>query len=725
MLREPVLSAVALVVLLAVACGPAQVPGGTTASGVDLPAEIDGANIGEALRQYHRMAFDSPARVELRDLIVAHFDRETPALVEADDYEAVVEHFAAMTDLLTPEDIGAGRVPRALAAPAAYLIERGSPPGDEARVLAAHLVLSRIEPDDAAHQGRYEQLSRWGRDARSTVENPLDRYTQLIEIWSEHARLTPTPDVLSTLAGLHVERRDAIFNAFREGPMLRGLRALPSQVERIAPLDVAAVYLAQGDIASAVTHVEAMGGGSETVLRLVRLLEEARREGGEGSDAAIELAEAFREARPAVAVGMCRHGLRRFPNDARFAGCLARVAADLRHPAEATGWYAISIELAPEVQPLYDEALEQLNEFIEEGIFDADADEARALARHAEQILDERRRRWPDSTPPVSPAQLHYLMGMLEMNAGNATEAMTRLRSAIEERETPSALLQLGLLLERTGSPAEAATHYRRALDLTPENERSDALRRAEILERLGDAFRESDNAMQATRMYREALSLWSGAQTELEGAGPALALLQVRRGVLLDRLGHGEESSAAFRAAMGAVPNTQETFATILAYLVVSDPKPELAVDVFRQANRQLTLAPEWKVYFSLWIKAIHGRAGRTLDPEITSLLASLAQSDSWWGSLARFGTGDLPYADLLGDASRAGQETEAHFYEGARRLTSGDAEGARLYFQRVVGTNMVSFYEFAMAQELLRGSGAPAEGGPEASRATPTAAE
>lgn len=723
MLREPVFPAVALIAALAIACGPGQVPSGTTAADVDMPAEIESANVGEALRLYQRLALDSPTRPILRERIVAHYAAQTPDLVEADDYDAMVEHFAAMTDLLTPQDIGAGRVPQALAAPAAYLIEHGSPPGDEARVLAAHLVLSRIEPDDEAHQGRYEQVSRWGRDARSTVENPLDRYTQLIEIWSEHARLTPTPDVLSTLAGLHVERRDAIFEAFREGPMMRGLRALPSQVERIAPLDVAAVYLAHGDVASAVTRVEAMGGGSETVLRLVRLLQEARREGGEGSDASIELAEAFREARPRVAVGMCRHGLRRFPNDARFAGCLARVAADMRHPAEATGWYAISIELAPDIQPLYDEALEQLNEFIEEGIFDADADEARALAGHAEQILAERRRRWPDSSPPVPPGQLHYLMGMLEMNAGNAPEATRRLQLSVEERETPRALLQLGLLLERTGSPAEAATNYRRALDLTPENEPSDALRRAEILERLGDAFRESDNGAQANRMYTQALEAWSGAQAELGAvSGPPLALLEVRRGVLLDRLGRGDESSAAFRAAMGAVPNTQETFATILSYLVVSSPKPELAVDVFRQANRQLTLAPEWKVYFSLWIKAIHGRAGQPLDPEIASLLTSLAESDTWWGALARFGTGALPYADLISGAERVGQETEAHFYEGARRLTSGDAEGARLYFQRVVGTNMVSFYEFAMAQELLRGADASAAAGPEASAAPAT---
>ena len=73
----------------------------------------------------------------------------------------------------------------------------------------------------------------------------------------------------------------------------------------------------------------------------------------------------------------------------------------------------------------------------------------------------------------------------------------------------------------------------------------------------------------------------------------------------------------------------------------------------------------------------------------------------------LARFGMGDMPYQELLEAADGVGEETEAHFYEAARRLAAGDAAGARELFERVLVTNMVGFYEFTMARALLDESG------------------
>ena len=69
----------------------------------------------------------------------------------------------------------------------------------------------------------------------------------------------------------------------------------------------------------------------------------------------------------------------------------------------------------------------------------------------------------------------------------------------------------------------------------------------------------------------------------------------------------------------------------------------------------------------------------------------------------LARFGAGKLDYEKLTDEASGAGQRTEADFYEGARRLGLGDQAGARAMFEKVLQSQMVNFYEFAMAQELF----------------------
>ena len=134
---------------------------------------------------------------------------------------------------------------------------------------------------------------------------------------------------------------------------------------------------------------------------------------------------------------------------------MARVSADSEQFADATAWYVIAIELEPEMIELYDEALGQLDEFIKTRLADPHPERSSALARGAETILAERQKRWPDTTPPIAPNELAFLIGMLEMNAGHAAEAQQRFEQSIETDENPGALTQLGLLLERTDRPAE------------------------------------------------------------------------------------------------------------------------------------------------------------------------------------------------------------------------------------------------------------------------------
>ena len=678
---------------------------GTTVASYELPREVDQENLGESLRLYHGMPLDHPDRASLRTRIVQFLGAETEGVLGAEDYDAVVAHFAQMTDLLTPEEIATGRVPRELVAPARWIVEHGGRTGDEARVMSALLILDALEEDGAGDE--YELVTTWGRDARADLGNVVESYTQLIRVWDEHARLTPTPDVLQALAELYIERRDAFVAAFREGPgsLLGNMRgqALPAQVLRITPLDVAAVYLRVGDLVEASTHVEAMGAGDgETEARLLRMLEEARRDGDEGADATVQLAEAFREARPEVARGLCRLGRRRFPDDARFPVCLARVSIEELRPADATAWYAEAIDRAPDVRDLYDEALAQLARFIQAGLFEDDPTEARALAGRAQRILEERMRRWPDAPTEVAPAELALLVGQLEMNAGRVDAAEEALRRAAAPGDDPNALRELAFLLERTGRAAEAAPLYRKALDLTPNQDVEDAMQRASLLEHLGDAFRLSGDPAQSERMYQQALALWTELAEALSADRPR-GLAELRTGVLHDRLGKHSDAVASFRAAMASNPDLRETYAGILSHLVTVAPDLELAQEVFRRAQRHLTLAPEWKVYFGLWVTAIAGRAGSEPATDVRALLTRLAASETWWGRLARFGVGDLGYEDLLGAADSVGQRAEAHFYGATAALAKGQPGDARTLLEQVLATRMVGFYEYLMAQALL----------------------
>ena len=310
------------------ACGPGRGGDGhTTPIGVEVPERIDASNAADSLRLYHGLPRDARGREGLRAALVDYFNREAGPIAESDDLDAIAQHVVTLIDLFTPDDLERGNVPDSLAPLARALVEKGQRLGREGRVLAGLRILRAIEDSDAL-QAEYAEVATWGRDARANLSTGFERYSELIEVWDEHARLSPAPEVLHTLAELHVQRRDAIVEAFREGAqMMLRMGPLTNQVMRLAPLDVAAVYLRHGDLASAITHIRAMGDGGETEERLLRVLDRARGSDELAADALVELGEAYREVRPATGRGVCREGARRFREDARFPTCLARLAA--------------------------------------------------------------------------------------------------------------------------------------------------------------------------------------------------------------------------------------------------------------------------------------------------------------------------------------------------------------------------------------------------------------
>lgn len=692
--------------LLSLACGgPAT--GARHAGQVGQPPEVTAETFHEVERAYWQMEPDDPSRVAWRDALIAHLSARSPELLEEGDYDAVVEHLAEIASLLTPADVGDGRVPADVAPVARWVVERGSPRGDEGRVMGALLLLHAIGEEGSAAER--EQVARWGRDARAGIENPLERYGDLIQVWEQHEEIAPAPEVLTTLARLYVEQRDALIGAF--GPEGQGgnapgrlsfqqLRLAPLLVQR-APLDVAAVYLRHGDLQSAIEHVERMGDQSGVEQRLLQLLERARENNEGGATSLSELAQGFVRARPNVSEAVCRLGIRRFPDDARFPVCLARVAMEQNEVGAATAWYAEAVRLAPDDREVYDEALGQLDSMMEEGLFEADVSQSRVIARHALEMLEERQRRWPDRAPSVSRSELLLQLGRAEMSAGNVAEARERLEASLAADETREAHIQLGLLLERVGQGADSARHYRAALDLITESGPEGAAERAELLEHLGDAQRIAGDERQAERMYRQSLALWNDLIEQVRG--PRRSVVEVRRGVLHSRLGNTEAAMESFGNAMDAAPSWREPYAAILAHLVVSQPNLELAQQVLRRANYQLTLEPQWKVYFALWVQAIAARASSEPEREVGILLRDLSRGDGWSSRLAAYARGEMPYGDLVEAADDDGERAEAAFYEGTRRLGAGDVPGARELFQSVLESGMVSFYEYAMAQELL----------------------
>jgi tetratricopeptide (TPR) repeat protein len=684
---------------LTVACAHSKssTRGGTGAR-VKSAEPIPQAEYPDATRRFLRMSVDNPERLKLRDRLVASVLSQAQSLADVGDYEGVVVEVSRLTIFLSPSDYAAGVLPKYVEPIAQHIVDRGGRLGEEGNVLAANYILERLT-GDPRYESQYDAIVTWGREARANLDTVSDTYAGLISVWIDHAGLTPAPEVLETLAGLHIAGGEAVSMESAENRHRLGIAG--ERQLRLAPLNVAAVYLAHGDLDSAITKVESMSAGGELQARLLDLMRAASTADEAGAAATFELVEGYRVARPEVAAGLCRSALLRFPQDHRFPTCMARVAADVEQFADATAWYVIAIELSPEMIDLYDEALGQLDEFIKTRLADPHPERSSSLARGAETILAERQKRWPDNPPPIAPNELEFLIGMLEMNAGHADEAQQRFEQSIEKDEDPGALSQLGLLLERTGHAKEAEQRYRRALALAPSNTLADDLQRADIIENLGNTARSQGKTQEMTAHYTRALGTWTEARDQVEG--PTAALVEMRRGVLLDNLGRPEQAVDAFESAMSHAPQWRDVYAGILAHLVSADPNYELASSVWRRSQLHLTLPPEWKVYFTLWTQLIAARAGLPPAEEHADLLRRLGEGSSWWGKLASFGAGELDYQSLISVASSLGEETEALYYEGSRLFIAGERAVAREQFQKVLDTHMVSFFEYEMARKLL----------------------
>lgn len=648
------------------------------------------------MRRYQARSLTDPSRAAERDALLAYLAGQTAGVVASGDYEALVDHVHSAVDLYSPDELEATGLPAPLEPALRALLEAGRSRGDEGRTLAALVLLAKLHPDDADLRAEHDRILAWAEDSRRSLDSELERAEGMLEVYVAATEVDPSTSMLDAAATRFEARRDSVFAG--GGPRAgRALQALMIET----PLEVAALYLEHQDVENALRRVQQMGHAG-SADQVVRALQAAGGSGPDSVGALWEFAEAYASRRPEVVRGVCLRGRRDHPGEPRFPVCLARVAAGSQRYAEATAYFAEAIDDAPSEQGLYDEALAALGEFISNGLFDADPSGARALATNAEHILEERARRFPNAQADVPMEQFQFLFGMLEMNSGEPAEAERRFQASVGARPTPMALTQWGILLERTDRPAEAARKYREALDLTPQDDLGGLVRRAEILAHMGDAYRASGEADQANRMYRQSIDLFEQVRPQVEDE--RRGFLDAQRGILLDRLGRHDAAREAFMEAMTGAPSEREVYATILSYLVVAAPDLDLALEVYEQVRRQMSLDPEWKVYFGLWVGLVAARARIEAPAEVATAVRPLADADAWYGKLAAFAVGQLSYEELARAATTVGERCEAAFYEGARRFAAGDRAGAKARFEEALGTHMVSFFEYAMAQELVK---------------------
>jgi tetratricopeptide (TPR) repeat protein len=590
-------------------------------------------------------------------------------------------------------------------------------------VLAAELILEVLDDEHASqHHAEYERVSSWGREARMP---PSDDTMALVEggmglvgVWEEHARLTPSPEVLGHLAGLYLGVRDAIrgttvVEGFRPPRSLGDMEHLQmaAVIMQRAPLEAAAVFLARGDLEGAIAQLASVRERGGDAGRVRRVLEDARGEDSRGAEALSQIANGFAEGRPDVALGLCRQGLRRFPHDARFPLCLARVSSSLGRVGDTADYYARTLHLDADDLEVFDEALETFAAMISEGAFaqSDDVGEVRTAGRAAHEIIGLRASRFPDAEPgPLDQPTLHLALARAELVNGHALDARREFEEAIAEGrrmpQTPPAAVaarrELAELELRAGSPDAARALLVDALDLVSQGREGDEAR-ASLFAGIGDTRRVAGERDESLRAYRQGLALLEGL-SETDQADVS-ARRAIGRGILLRRLGDRDRSRAAFEEAISVAP-TPENAAEILQHLVTDTPDADLAERVFRRARVGSPISHAWKVYLALWVEAVRALSEEPASEEGSRVLAAEAARGGWQARLASLARGEIDETAALAAAEGSSERCEAHFYAAIRSLRAGDRAGARRALEASIETGMIGQGEFGMAQELLR---------------------
>ncbi len=721
----------ALATLATIGCGGATPA--TRSSDSAARAGVSAENYAELRRAYLELGPDDARRAPTQARLLDYLAARSAPVLEAGNYDAIVGELREMTSLLAPSDFAEGRaLPAALGPLARHLAVHGARRGDEARVLAAELILASLEPERRGeHVEAYDRVATWGREARapSTAE-PLAIVRggmDLASVWEEHARLTPAPPVLARTAELYLALRDALSGArgaegFRPPRSLEDMRLLEAMMMILqrAQLEAAAVYLARGELAEAGARLASRGegrGSSGDAPHLRSLIERASLEGEAGADALRRIGMAFSEARPDVSRAVCRLGLRRYPADARFALCLARASVALGVVGDAAAYYERAIVEQGDGADLelIDEALEALRSMIVEGAFArADIGEVRTAGQAAHAIVELRERRFPSAgQAPLDQPTLHVALARAELASGFTDAARAGYREAIAEAPSrggaSSAVIdarrELANLELRGGAPSEARALLAAGLGRVSQGEDGDEVR-ARITAAIAETERVEGRSEEATRGYREALRLLDGLApltASNEVTRERLASRQILRGMVLRRLGDRDGSRGALVEAITLVPSVANA-RTILERLVVDEPDPALADLVFWRASVGARIEHGEKAALALYVEVVHALAGAPAGEEASrALLAEIAHG-GFLGRLASLVRGDVDEASVLAAAESGAERCQAYFYAAIHALREGDPVRARRALEASVATGMLGQREFGMAVELLR---------------------
>jgi tetratricopeptide (TPR) repeat protein len=587
--------------------------------------------------------------------------------------------------------------------------------------LAVEMLLDRGSEDAALK--RWAEVLGWLRGGGATeneMGGAVDGRTRVIEDLEKVAQLWPSSFIVGELSRLYFERHDAGNADALLGKRPRrqnDLRALLQQGPHPSTAyDLTRLYLRVSDPDRALAEISKLkppfSPGDEQVRDVVEKYAAPKATPGDALKLAMLLAQPGHED-VEVAERVCLDSARRFPKAAEPRLCAGQLA-------NARDQLVIALrqfEAARQLQPSNREIWQQLARLFERRLFQLvnsnggdDGVNIAALAprlSEVEAFHAAAAKQFPGEPLRPSLAGALFEVGRGYFNVGKVDKAMEYLDRSVGIEPSATALELMGQIRFKKGESKEAVALFERGIAIPKGDRGEEVYWRARLRRNMGDAFDAAGDTAGAETARKAAIADWD-VMTNLGLTPEGRAEAGIERAKLFYQLGDRDAALQSFEAAIDAMPDRATTYADVIAFLI---PRGELdeALDAYHRALGRNEVTEYLKVYCSLWIVDLAERAHQPVDPLASSYLQSM-DGNRWYDDLARWATGRETEQVLLSRVDTPGKRAESAFYRGLRAAGQGKLDDARKLWRETVGTDMMAFFEFDMAQMFLKTGDAPA---------------
>jgi tetratricopeptide (TPR) repeat protein len=454
------------------------------------------------------------------------------------------------------------------------------------------------------------------------------------------------------------------------------------------------------EIAAAIGAMHGIGEDPDLAARARRVAT-----GGVAADW-VALARALRDSKtspdPEAALAVCKAGLARFPADptlaaaaAEHAAALGRVEQPIALDEAARAIAKGDATLAHRLAGLYRERLARLSESGRAGA-------ARAQLAHLEAFLDGAEQQFGAGAWRADRAAARIVAGKGLLGQGDVDGARDLLARAVEAAPSAEGFQALATIAIAHEQWDDASRWTKAGLDL-PEKTPEQQFQHAKTLRLFGDAAAGAGQPRAARNAYLTALQEWADLGDKIELPPGLAGERMIESAKVLWSLGEKGHGVDLLDAAMDVDDDGSNTYVAVVEFLLGLG-ELDHAADAVHRAIGADGLSDYNKIYVCLYLVAEAEGAHRAVDPLALAFLRA-RQGALWPDDLARLATGRADVAGVSARATTRARQAELAYY---RAMLDGglDAGARRALFDRVIASDLITFFEWDMARRHTRGA-------------------